>query len=52
MTLDNKKAFFNSDIKVDAYKAELILKKYGVTASEIENLVISHLKKISRDEIL
>jgi hypothetical protein len=45
ISLDNKKAFYRTDIQIDTFKAELILKKYGVTANDIEQLVLKHLKK-------
>ena len=45
ISLDNKKSFYWLDIEMDIVKAIILLKNYGVTQSEIQQLVHKHLKK-------
>ena len=45
ISLDNKKSFYRMDIEMDVVKAMVLLKNYGVTQSEIQQLVYKHLKK-------
>ncbi len=45
ISLHNKKSFYRLDIEMDVVKAMVFLKNYGVTQSEIQQLVYKHLKK-------
>jgi mevalonate kinase len=45
ISLHNKKSFYMMDIEMDIVKAMDLLKNYGVTQSEIQQLVYKHLKK-------